>query len=202
MTTTTTIFVHFRASMVLAMFLAVFGVLGTTQDVAAQGDEPCVWCAPCHYLGVDGNVAGGNHPYAANTEGKGVHPGECVWTGDCDEQHPGPCGATEEEEQQFAAEVRAVQEALAAGNALGAYRIAMNEAEGSRLFFSPERLAIQGRGCNDSVVLHIPLESVATPELLAAIDHEWEDQRTADTVRGLLLQWTASALGHLLTPSD
>ena len=201
MTNATTIPLPLRASiMVLAVSLAVFGVLGATHDVAAQ--EPCVWCSDCNYLGDVGNIAGGNHPFAANTEGKGVHEDECVWTGDCDDQHPGPCGQTEEEQQQFAADVRGVQEALAAGNALGAYRIAMNEGKGSRLFFSPGRLAIQGRACNDSVVLHIPLGSFATPELLAAIDHDWGRRQAPHTVRGVLLRWTTSALSHLLAPSE
>ena len=90
-------------------------------------------------------------------------------TGPCSAQHPSTCGS--EDQEDFAAAVDAVWEAMAAGDAMEAYRVATSQPEGSRLYYASTRHSIQVRGCNDAVVsLHIPLRGLLTPEERRRVD--------------------------------
>lgn len=40
------------------------------------------------------------------------------------------------------------------------YRIAVNVAKNDRIYYSAERNAVQVLGCNDTVMLHVPLPSM------------------------------------------
>ena len=148
----------------------------TGSSLPALGGIPtppdCIFCSDCGVGGTIGNVAGWGGPGAVSEVGLGAHQNVCYLTGPCSDQHPSTCGGQDQED--FAAAVDAVWEALATDDTMGAYRVATSQPEGSRLYYAPTRHAIQARGCNDTVVsLHIPLRGLLTPEerRLVETDH-------------------------------
>ncbi|WP_419934663.1 hypothetical protein [Candidatus Palauibacter sp.] len=168
----------------LALFALAMLTFGAVARVEAQM-SPCVFCTDC---GRQGKI--GNHAWDAgsslqvNSRGRGAHRNRCFYTGNCAFQHSVPCGGGIgggpiydvtpgspgiDEGPPSAKLLAAVREAVEAGDALAAYRIARSQTDGAPLYYMPERVAIQARGCGDTIFLHIPLLPIATPELLAAI---------------------------------
>ncbi len=130
----------------------------------------CIFCSDCGTAGVLGNFAGGGGPLAISEVGLGAHPNRCFLTGGCSLQHPSTCGMQEDQED-LAAAVDAIWEAIATGDAMKAYRVASNQPDGSRLYYVRARQSIQVRGCDDAaVLLHIPLRGLLTPQDRRAID--------------------------------
>ena len=141
------------------------GAAGSSLPALGGNPTPlvCIFCSDCGDGENIGNVAGWGGPGAISEVGLGAHESVCYLTGPCSDQHPSTCGAQHDQED-FAAAVDAVWEALANGDAMEAYRVATSQ-PGSRLYYAPTRHSIQVRGCNDTVVsLHIPLRGLLTPE--------------------------------------
>lgn len=127
------------------------------------GLQGCAFCTDCGYNGVIGNIA--FEPYAPlsiNEIGLGVHPNRCFLTGPCAVQHPPTCGLGQADQEDLAEALEAALAAITDGNVMDAYRIARNQPRTSRLYYSPERVAIQIRGCDKQVAVHIPLHPLLT----------------------------------------
>lgn len=135
--------------------------------------QGCAFCTSCGGLGKIGNIAWDPMaPLAINEVGAGLHPDECFLTGNCAAQHPETCGPATQAAAVVEAAAAAV-DAYLAGDALAAYRVVRSRPENGRLYFSVARFAIQMRGCDDSISLHLPLTALVTAQLLNEIasDH-------------------------------
>lgn len=158
---------------VLVLVSLALATVAVPAPAAAQG---CVYCSSCYAGGGDvGNVAFPGDDKAVHAVGAGTHL-SCVATGPCSEQHPISLGCLRSEEQEEdAIDVVLAEglETLADGDEMKAYRIVRRLPSDSRLYYLPDRSAIQAKGCDDAVLLHLPLRS---PEVLALAAQDQDPQ--------------------------
>ncbi len=141
------------------------GAVFAPSPAAAQA--PCVVCIDRNLEseGVPGEYhTAQDGQYADNERGGGTHP-TVAWPGDCETKHPTPCGVFD---RSVPVTLDAIAAAVSEGDALEAYRIVLRQPEESPVYFMAERTAIQVRGCDGHVAVHIPLGHLTTSAALAA----------------------------------
>jgi hypothetical protein len=146
-------------------------------SVVAQQPEDCVTCANAQFdecIDKEHNPRGYAH-YAIDhghhgqihRRNEGTHNGYYCFS--CSVKHPPNCrrSGPGNPPPLYEEEIEEIQAAAAAHDALGALRIALRQPHGSPIRFSPERTAIQVRGCDERfVTLHVPLGHLP-PQVLA-----------------------------------
>ena len=142
----------------IALVLLSLTIVAVPAPAAAQGCVHCSLCRPD--TGEMGNVAIEGDHTAVHERGGGTHS-SCVSTGPCSEQHPvsADCLAPNEEDQDEDAVLAELFDAVAEGDELTAYRLARRKPLGDRIYYVPERAAVQARGCGGRVVVHLPVRS-------------------------------------------
>ena len=150
--------------------LTIIGIVGAglvvPDDAMAQSD--CLLCSPC----VDPAGAWG-HKAIPDPEGVFRGPSHSCGKrrGDMTCEDHRLCRPTGNDDlERLASLIDTVVEAVDGGDIWAAYMVARNQPAGSRLYYSPERTAIQALGCSGAVILHIPipLPLVVGPVRLAA----------------------------------
>ena len=167
---------QFVFSTFISITLAVALVAVAPSPGEAQMD--CVFCSDCtHPLTKKlGHFAWDiKSPMQANQRGDGTHHNCLGKSGQhytCAKNHP-PCGGIGGgplyDATRHGPVLEAITSAVAEGDGFAAYRIVASQPTDSPFYFLAARDAIQVRGCRETVWMHIPLGSLLTEELLAAI---------------------------------
>lgn len=156
-------------SVCMAMLALGVGAFSAPSDLSAQF-RGCVHCSDCaiKILGEyeEGNIAPNGDETAIHARGRGSH-GDCRPTGLCAIQHPRMLGCLEGggggEEERPGGEIKRaslldeVLKSAEEGDYRAVYRLAVSQPSASGLYFLPERNAVQVRGCDDAVIVHVPL---------------------------------------------
>lgn len=115
--------------------------------------ENCVDCANC---GDNGNKAFPGDSTSWFELGGGTHS-KCYYTGLCVDQHPPTCNLQQEDEEEMLAQLESLRKALAAG-AWQEVRVLLS-AGSDRIVYDREREAIQAIGCEEQVLVHLPVRA-------------------------------------------
>lgn len=165
-----------RTFLPIILGLAIL-VVGVSPRAATGQTLGCVDCSPCWEIGYppDADAHKALEGNETSVGGAGVGPHPCFTTGTCEQHHPrsGCRLAQEEQDEQedFLTAVDALVEAVRSGDVGSALSVLASQHADRRIEYAHERGAIQVLGCNEAVVLHIPIHGRLL-QTLAAVEVE------------------------------
>ena len=118
---------------------------------------PAGWgpgCIDCVNCGDNGNKALGGDETSWYEVGAGLHD-QCIESGTCLIQHPPTCTVTEEEQQELLVVMEDLRGFLVAADWGGVRDLLVQRPEWVQ--YHASRGAIQALGCNDQVLMHVPV---------------------------------------------